>query len=108
MSRKVAPCQPEVFKQMGLYYWLIGHPKMAIKWWSKAIKVAEQQGARINLSSIYHEVGKRLSKENNEYKLNGFDGIEYLERSKKIFQEIDAQWNFTEFKKSLENQYHSD
>ncbi len=104
ISRKVVPCQPEVFQQMGLLYWLMKRPKVALRWWGKAITSADEQGARINLALVYREVGNRLSENGGKLMLNGIDGKGYLELSKKIYQEIDSQWNFSEFKQIIESQ----
>jgi len=35
---KLVPIKTEALKLMGVYYWVIGRQRKAIKWWRKAIK----------------------------------------------------------------------
>ena len=45
----------------------------------------------------YMEIGKRFLEENSKHKeLNGLRAEEYLEKARKMFQEMDLQWDLDE------------
>jgi len=99
-SKKAAPLRTESLGLMGSYYWLIGKQKKALKWWKKSIKEGERLGARPELSRSYMEVGKRLLEPMSKYKeLNGISAIEYLEMARKMFEEMDLQWDLEELER---------
>jgi hypothetical protein len=88
-ARKHAQYRTKTFKLMGDYYWLIDKQSKALKWWGKTIKEGERLGARPDLSRTYFEVGKRLrDPENKHTKLNGIDADGYLEKARKLFEEM--------------------
>jgi len=90
VSRKYAPYKTKILRLTGLYYWLIGKQKKALK---------------PDLSRTYFEVGKHLLKPQSEYKqLNGIDAKGYLEKAKKMFEDMDLQWDLDELDKiALDN-----
>ena len=45
---------------MGVYYWLIGKHRKALKWFDKSIKEGERRRHGPTLEQLYMEVGKRL------------------------------------------------
>lgn len=102
ISKKVMPCKPEVLLQGGIYYWLIDDKKKAQKFWTEAIELARTQGARINLSRVYMEIGNRLSDDSSE--LKGIDGPGYIEESKTIFEELDEHWNMPELEGIIQSE----
>ncbi len=71
-SAKYASHRTWNYQLMGMYYWLIGKQRKALKWFDKSIKEGERLGARPDLSRTYMEVGKRLLEPHSKYKeLNG-------------------------------------
>jgi predicted ATPase len=89
-SNKYAFDRTELFRLMGLYYWLISKKKKAIGFWNKGIKEAERLGARVELARIYMEIGKRFREvKNRDLKLNGIKADEYLEKARILFEEMD-------------------
>jgi len=90
----------ESLKLMGVYYWLIGKQRKAIKWWRKAIAEGQRLNARLELSRTYYEVGKRLLEPKSKYKeLDGIKAEEYLEKARVMFEEMDLQWDLDELEK---------
>jgi len=90
----------EVFKLLGVYYWLLGKRRKAINWWDKSIRAGIQLGARPELARTYMEVGRRLlGKEGRFKELNGISAEEYLQRAKHLFEEMDLQWDLDELEK---------
>jgi hypothetical protein len=66
----------------------------------KAQEFAAKIGARVELARIYFEIGKFLSDPNNKYKkLNGQTAEYYIEKAKVMFEEIDLQWDWLEYRK---------
>ena len=101
-SKKVITEQSESMRLLGTYYWLLGKQKKALKWWSKAIKKAEELGARPNLSRTYFEVGKALLDPKCKHReLNGITAEQYLEKAKTMFEEMDLQWDLDELDKVM-------
>ena len=93
-SRKEAFTKTETYKLMGVYYWLIGKQRKALKWWRKSIFAGERLNARLELSRTYFEVGKRLLEPGSKHKsLNGMEAEEYLEKARTMFEEMDLRWD---------------
>ncbi|MFC1864100.1 hypothetical protein ACFL1Z_09145, partial [Thermodesulfobacteriota bacterium] len=91
---------PAVLSRMGLYFWLIGKQKKAVKWWKRSIREGEKLGARPDLARTYMEIGKRFLEEKSKYKeLNGITAKEYLAKARTMFQEMDLQWDLDELDK---------
>ena len=99
-SLKVACEKPEIFKLMGIYYWLAGNRKRALKWWNKSIKIGEQLGARPELTRTYIEVGKRLlEKKGRHTSLNNITAEEFFGKAEVLFKEMDLKWDMEELEK---------
>ena len=100
--KKVASEKTEAYKLMANYYWLINQHKNAFKWWDKSIKEGKGLGAKIELSRTYFEVGKALLDPQCKYKeLNVITAEEYLEKARKMFVEMDLQWDLDELDKVM-------
>jgi hypothetical protein len=100
VSRKAAYDRVEIYRMMGIYYWLINKQKNALKWWHKSIQEGKWMGARLELSRTYLEVGKRLLESQSKY--NSFDGISAeacMEKARVVFEELDLQWDIEELEK---------
>lgn len=99
-SWKIAADITESYKLIGLYYWLIGKQKKALKEWKKGIKEGKRLGAQLELSRAYMEVGRRLDEKRSRYKeLNGISAKEYQEKAKAMFRMMDLQWDLEEMEK---------
>jgi serine/threonine protein kinase len=97
---KYALDRAEVYRMMGIYYWLTNSQKKALKWWQKSIQVGEQLRARPELARAYKEVGKRLLEPQSKYRtLNGISAETYLERARKLFEEMGLQWDLEELER---------
>jgi tetratricopeptide (TPR) repeat protein len=100
ISDKAVPIKTEALKLMGVYYWLIGKQRKAIKWWRKAIAEGQRLNDRLELSRTYYEVGKRLLEPKSKHKeLDGIKAEEYLEKARTMFEEMDLQWDLDELEK---------
>jgi tetratricopeptide (TPR) repeat protein len=96
-SYKLAQNRTESYKLIGIYHWLRKNRKKALKWWNRSIKEGKQLGARLELSRTYFEVGKRLLEpETKCKKLNEIPAEQYLARARKLFKEMDLQWDLDE------------
>lgn len=97
---KLVPIKTEALKLMGVYYWVIGRQRKAIKWWRKAIKEGQRLNDRLELSRTYFEVGKRLLEPKSKYKeLDAIKAEEYLEKARTMFEEMNLQWDLQELDK---------
>ena len=100
ISRKAAYERCENYRMMGIYYWLTGKTKKALKWWGKSIREAEDLGARLELSHTYMEVGKRLSeKDRKNPELDGKNAEWYLNKAEELFTEMDLEWDMKKLEK---------
>ena len=87
---------------MGVYYWLIGKQKKALKWWDKSIRIGEHLGARPELARTYMEVGKRLLEPKSKHgALNGLSAEDYLGKARALFEEMELAWDLQELEKVL-------
>ena len=105
MAVKVAQHRTDSCRLKGTYYWLINEKKKALKWWHEAIEEGERLGARLDLSRVYFEVGRRLLESKNSH--GGLDGVkakEYLEKARALFEEMDLQWDLDELNRVTETQ----
>jgi len=99
-SMKCALDKTETFKLMGVYHWLCGKQKKALVWWGKSIKTGEKLKAKTELGRTYLEVGKRLLENKSRiHRFNGVEPLEYLEKSKAIFENMGLNHDLEEFEK---------
>jgi tetratricopeptide (TPR) repeat protein len=78
----------------------LGNNRACSKTFKEAQKFAETSGAKVELSRIYFELGKFLTDPGVKFnKLNGISGKEYLEKAKNMFEEMDLQWDWVEYRK---------
>lgn len=100
VSKKAAKYRTVSYKLAGVYYWLVGKQKKALKWWYKAIREGERLGSSLQLSRIYFTIGKHLLEPGSKYNtLNGIKPEEYLEKAETLFKKMDLQWDLNELKK---------
>jgi hypothetical protein len=94
VAKKAAQHRTESYKLSGVYCWLNNNQAKALTWWRKAIEEGERLGARLELSMVYHEVGKRLLGAESKYKmLDGIKAEGYLERANLMFTDMGLQWD---------------
>jgi tetratricopeptide (TPR) repeat protein len=99
--RMVALDRVEIYKLTGIYHWLLGRQKKALRWWRKSIVAGKYMGANLELSRTYFEVGKRLSEPNSRFtSLNDIAASEYLSMARKMFEEMDLSWDLKRMEKS--------
>ena len=87
--RKVSQNHTEAYKLTGKCYWLMNKPKTAFAWWHKAVEEGKRLGARLQLSRVYLEIGKRsLEAEGSSSVPDGISGEDYLEKAKSLLTEM--------------------
>jgi len=99
-AKKYAANKTEVFRYKGVYYWLVGKQKNAIRWWRKSINIGRELQALPELARTYMEIGKRLMEKKSKF--NEIDGKEnkwYLNESEKIFKKLNLEWDIEELSK---------
>jgi tetratricopeptide (TPR) repeat protein len=94
VAKKAAQHRTESYKLSGVYCWLNNNQAKALTWWRKAIEEGERLDARLELSMVYHEVGKRLLGPESKYKmLDGIKAEGYLERASVMFADMGLRWD---------------
>lgn len=93
-SKKYAANKTEVFRYMGVYYWLVGKQKNAEKWWKKSIEIGRELQALPELARTYREMGKRLTEgQSRVNELDSRDSKWYLTESEKMFNTLNLEWD---------------
>ncbi len=88
-SKKYAPDRTEVFRLIGLYYWLNDNQIKALKWWKKSIQEGEHLKNKVELTRSYMEIGNRLVENKSRFQdLNGIKAHEYLSKAKTIAKDV--------------------
>ena len=96
-SKKFAAERTTTPRLMGVYFWLIGKPEKATKWWKRSIMNGEELDARPELSRTYMEVGKRmLDAKSSINQLNGMSAEEYLGKARSLFEELGMENDLNE------------
>ncbi len=99
-ARKYAANKTEVFRYKGVYYWLAGKQKNALRWWRKSINIGKELQALPELARTYMEIGKRLMEKKNRFdEMDGKEYKWYLNESEKIFKKLDLEWDIEEISK---------
>jgi class 3 adenylate cyclase/tetratricopeptide (TPR) repeat protein len=99
-SMKYAGNRTEVFRLMGVYYWLIGKQDKSLLWMNKSINVGKQVDALPELGRTYLELGKRLLEpENKLHELNGITAEEFLVQAEQLFAKMNLEWDLAELDK---------
>jgi class 3 adenylate cyclase/tetratricopeptide (TPR) repeat protein len=97
LGQRVALHRTAAHKLNGIYFWLINKQEKALKCWQRAMEEAERLGARLELSRVYFEIGKRLLEAKSKYKkFRGIGAEDYLEKAGALFEEMDLQWDLDE------------
>lgn len=94
VAARMAPVRTEAYRLTGCYYWLVGKPRRAARWWQRSIAEGERLGARPELARTYLEVGRRmLATPRTLTSLNELDAGTCIEKARAIFTELDLQWD---------------
>jgi len=100
VAKKVARNQAVIYKYLGTYYWLINKQRKALIWWNKSIQVGERLGAKLSLSRVYMEIGKRLLEGQSRFsEYNGISASQYLDKANSLFKAMDLKWDMEELEK---------
>ncbi|MCK4676658.1 MAG: hypothetical protein KAT48_00875 [Bacteroidales bacterium] len=101
-AKKFAGFLPEALLFKALAYLHINKERRALKFIQDAMQTAETNGAKVDLSRIYFELGKYLSDPKTKQKqLNGLSGKDYIEKARAMFEEMDLQWDLEEYGKYI-------
>jgi serine/threonine protein kinase/tetratricopeptide (TPR) repeat protein len=96
-ARKFAPNKTEVYRLLGVYYWLISKQKKAISCWRKSIKIGEELGAKVELARTFAEIGRRLIEEKSRYQeLDSASPQFYFEKARALFEGLNLKWDLDE------------
>jgi tetratricopeptide (TPR) repeat protein len=98
--KKFAFDRPEALGLIANYYWLIEKQNKAVKFWKEAVEINKRYDLCPSLARTYMEIGKHFLEKKSKYKeLNGISAVEYLEKARVMFQEMDLQWDLDELDK---------
>jgi|GEM_PF-1863969 len=104
LSKKMRSAQPEVYRLKALTFWILGKQRKAYKNFTISIQAGQKYNCQLELSRTYFEAGKCLREVKSiKSSLLGINGSEYLLMAKRMFEEMDLQWDLKEYEKYLEN-----
>ncbi len=90
--RKIAFERVETYRLMGVFNWLLGKQRNGVKWWTKAIREAEQLGAKLELAITLEEVSRRLAEPGSKYEeLNGENPAALNLQAQLLFKEMEIK-----------------
>lgn len=85
-------------------FWMLNKQNKAFGNFEKSIEIAERFGTKPELARTCFELGKCLMEINSKHKiLRSKNGSEYLLMAKRMFEEMDLQWDLKEYDKYMEN-----
>jgi class 3 adenylate cyclase/tetratricopeptide (TPR) repeat protein len=94
VAAKAAWERTEAFRLAGRLAWLLGKQEQAWTWWGRSVAEGERLGARPELARTYMEIGERLgSPESRQRRLAGADASAYLEKARRLFEEMGLDWD---------------
>ena len=104
LSKKLRSALPEVYRLKALTCWMLGKQRQAYKNFTLSIQTGQKYNCHLELSRTYFEAGKCLREAKSvKSSLLGINGSEYLLMAKRMFEEMDLQWDLREYEKYMEN-----
>jgi tetratricopeptide (TPR) repeat protein len=95
--QKAALYRTESYRLMGVYHWLIGREKTALKFWRTAIDEGESLGARPQLSRTCAEMAKRLCEVKGEpHRPSSIPLEELVKKARSMFVDLGLHDDFEE------------
>lgn len=103
LSKKMRSAATEAYRLKAQTCWMLGKQRQACKYFTLSIRSAQKYNCRLELSRTYYELGKCLrDPKNNETSLMGLSGSEYLFKARRMFEEMDLQWDLKEYERYME------
>jgi len=103
LSKKMRSAATEAYRLQALTFWILGKQRQAYKNFALSIKAGQKYNCQLELSRTYFEVGKCLREVKSiKSSLLGINGSEYLLMAKRMFEEMDLQWDLKEYEKYME------
>ncbi len=103
-SKNVPSHRIHGYRLAALAYWMQYKQKKAFKYFEKSLLLAESLEAKPELARTCFELGKCLMNIKSKRKmLKSKNGNEYLLMAKRMFEDMDLQWDLKEYEKYMEN-----
>lgn len=104
LSKKMRSAAIEAYRLKALTCWMIGKQRQAYNNYTLSIRSGKKYNCHLELSRTYFEVGKCLrDAKSAKTSLLELSGSEYLFMAKRMFEEMDLQWDLKEYEKYVEN-----
>jgi class 3 adenylate cyclase/tetratricopeptide (TPR) repeat protein len=104
-ASRIASHRVEAFRQMGVWFWLSGKKRGALRWWARSLEEAKRLGARLELAKTCAAIGERLREQDgrgpNIPGGKGMTGPEYLAQAERLFKEMGLPERLEESGKTL-------
>ncbi len=104
LSKKMRSAATEAYRLKAITCWMLGRQRQAYKNFTLSIKSGQKYNCHLELSRTYFETGKCLRETNSiKSSLLGINGSEYLLMAKRMFEEMDLQWDLKEYEKYMDS-----
>jgi class 3 adenylate cyclase/tetratricopeptide (TPR) repeat protein len=90
IANVVAGARIETWRLVGRLHWLLGRPKKAAAWWTKAVREAERLDATAELARTHAEMAAR-----------GVDPSAHAERARALFSQAGLAWDLAQLDAAL-------
>jgi len=99
-SRRAARHLIEAGRLLGVYSWMTGNHRKAARWWGWSLQKGEAMDARLQVSRLCLEIGRRLTEVGSPCReLHGIRGEAYLEKAGRLFREMDLSCDMRELER---------
>jgi len=78
---------------------MTGKKKQALIHYRKSVEAAEKVNGKLELSRTCFELGKRLSSNGAQHKVNKISGPEYLGKARLLFTEMNLSYDLAELER---------
>lgn len=96
-AKVVAGARTETWRLMGRLSWLLGRPKQAFAWWTKALHEAERLDATAELARTCAEMAVRARPRHTA----DVDVDAHAERARTLFSEVELGWDLAQLDAGL-------
>jgi len=103
LSKKMRSAATEVYRLKAITCWMLVKQRQAYKNFTLSIQAGQKYNCHLELSRTYFEAGKCLrDMKSIKSSLLGINGSEYLLMARRMFEEMDLQWDLKEYEKYME------
>jgi len=103
LSKKMRSSATEAYRLKAITCWMLGKQRQAYKNFILSIQAGQKYNCHLELSRTYFEAGKCLREAKSvKSSILGINESEYLLMARRMFEEMDLQWDLREYERYME------